>query len=275
MPVSDAALWVPSPCFTHPRESAVDVIVLHWMDTDLAGADATFTSGVRQASAHYGIENTTIHQYVREGDASWNAGVRSVNHRSVGIEHSAAPGRPATEATILTSIALCTELCQRYSQPASIIHQHNEFYATQCPGTLPVARIRAAVAATLAGHPVALPASPTPPIPTGFPMALTDVQQQAMFDRVMQIPFDFTERALSTQGAAQMGKAGTDNITAGVKSVQAQNAQLIGFNAGLLTAIHSITTGTPVDLVAIEKAARAGAAAAIAAIDVTVHGSTP
>lgn len=147
------AKWVPAVYYTQGRDSKVRRIVLHWMATTLAGCDATFTGGGRQASAHYGIENTTVHQYVKESDTAWHAGVRSVNHESIGIEHSAQPGRDATEATVQTSIALCTELCRRHGLTADAIFVHNDFYATQCPGTLPVSRIREAVRKNLAGAP--------------------------------------------------------------------------------------------------------------------------
>lgn len=143
------AKWVPAVHFTTGRESPVRRIVLHWMATNLAGCDATFTGGQREASAHYGIEGSTVHQYVREQDTAWHAGNRAINHESIGIEHSAQPGRDASEATIATSVALCTELCRRYNLTADAIGYHSQFYATQCPGTLPVARIRDAVRANL------------------------------------------------------------------------------------------------------------------------------
>lgn len=162
------AKWVPAVFFTHPRESRVDTIVLHWMATNLAGCDATFTAGVRQASAHYGIEDGTVHQYVREGDAAWHAGDRAVNHRSIGIEHSAQPGRDASDATVATSIALCVELCKRYGIGADAIHQHRDYYATQCPGTLPVAHIREQVRIALAA-PAPTPAPTPKPAPAPAP----------------------------------------------------------------------------------------------------------
>jgi hypothetical protein len=170
--------WVPAVHYTSPRESKVRKIVLHWMVTNLAGCDRTFTSGLRRASAHYGIEDATVHQYVKEGDAAWHAGQRAVNHESIGIEHSAQPGRDATEATIATSIALCTEICKRYGLGADAIHQHNEFYATQCPGTIPVARIREAVRKNLA-QPVPTPAPPKPtpaPAPKGLNVKIIDLR---------------------------------------------------------------------------------------------------
>lgn len=140
----------PAVHYTEGRDDTVRRLVLHWMATTLAGCDATFANGDRRASAHYGLEDTKRHQYVDLDDTAWHAGVREINHESVGIEHSAAPGRNATEATILNSIDLCTELCRKFGLTADAIDQHNDFYATQCPGTLPVSRIREAVRANLA-----------------------------------------------------------------------------------------------------------------------------
>lgn len=145
------ATWIGAVHYTRGRERPVRKIVLHWMDTNLAGCDATFTGGARQASAHYGLEDGTRHQYVQEADTAWHAGNRTINHESIGIEHSAQPGRPASEATVADSIALVTDLCRDYNLTADDIHVHKEYFATACPGTLPVSRIRAAVRANLQG----------------------------------------------------------------------------------------------------------------------------
>jgi hypothetical protein len=192
------AKWVPAVFFTHPRESKVDTIVLHWMATNLAGCDATFTGGVRQASAHYGIEGSTVHNYVREGDAAWHAGNRAVNHRSIGIEHSAQPGRDATPETVATSVALCVEMCKRYGLTADAIHKHNDYYATQCPGTLPVTTIRERVRVALAAPP--LPPAPKPVVPTkGLNVKLIDLRDVSPYvtgpgvkplQRLLGIPAD-------------------------------------------------------------------------------------
>ncbi|MCE3613275.1 N-acetylmuramoyl-L-alanine amidase, partial [Escherichia coli] len=81
-------LWVGSPNFTPGRTAPIDTIVVHWMAGWLAGADQTFQDRVRQTSAHYGIEDGTVHQYVKEADTAWHAGSFPANSRSIGIEHS-------------------------------------------------------------------------------------------------------------------------------------------------------------------------------------------
>jgi N-acetyl-anhydromuramyl-L-alanine amidase AmpD len=143
--------FLPSPYFTAGRQGAkIDSIVVHWMVTTLAGADAEFTHGSRRVSAHYGIEGATVHQYVHDADTAWHAGDWTENTRSIGIEHSAAPGRDATPATISTSVALMATLCRQYGIDPGRIFPHSKFYATQCPGTLPIGGMVAAVRAQLA-----------------------------------------------------------------------------------------------------------------------------
>ena len=161
MTILDGIPFLPAVHFTKGREAKIDTIVLHWMATTLAGCDATFTSGNRQASAHYGIEGAKIHQYVRVSHTAWHAGDRAVNHRSVGVEHSAAPGRNATPSTIATSVALCVALCRKYGISPARIFPHKKFTATACPGTLPIAAIVAAVRAQLRLAPTAPTARPT------------------------------------------------------------------------------------------------------------------
>lgn len=166
MNLTDTFSFIPSPFHTPGRNGqTVKDIVAHWMDTDLAGADATFTHPGRNVSAHYGIENTTGHQYVAEGDTAWHAGTFTENLRSIGIEHSAAPGRDATPATIETSIQTMTEICQRYQiNPLTNIYPHNRFFATACPGTLPLPGMILEVHNRLT-HTGTLPTPPPAPLP--------------------------------------------------------------------------------------------------------------
>jgi len=92
--------------FTPGRQGAtVDQIVMHWMDGTLAATIDTFTNGSRQASAHYGIGEGDEKQFVQEGDTAWADGDWNENIRSIAIEHSAQPGRDATDDTYARSIA--------------------------------------------------------------------------------------------------------------------------------------------------------------------------
>lgn len=154
--------WIGSPNYTATRlGQKVKYIVIHWMAGTLAGTDAVFQrkGGV---SAHYGLENALRHQYVREDHTAHHAGNWVKNLQSIGIEHSAAPGRKATDATYKNSIELCTYLCKKYGlNPDTAIIPHNSIVATQCPGTMDLNRIKKGVKANLAVKP-----KPTPkPVP--------------------------------------------------------------------------------------------------------------
>ena len=158
------ATWIGAAYKTAGRQgTAVNLIVLHWMAGTLASTRTTFTDGQRQASAHYGVEDRQVDQYVSEADTAWSLGNWAANLRSISVEISAGPGRDATPATIATVIALVTDLCRRYGLTAAAIGKHKDYSATQCPGTIPVEAIRAAVAANLAGvQQPAIAPSPAP-----------------------------------------------------------------------------------------------------------------
>ena len=129
----------------------VNKVVLHWIVGTLNSADATFAKPDRIASAHYGVGNNDIHQYVKEEDTAYHAGNLTVNKESIGIEHEGGPDIPVTEITVQTSIKLVSDICRRYNIPADSQHiiRHSDVKATQCPGTLPVERIIAEVSKIL------------------------------------------------------------------------------------------------------------------------------
>jgi len=159
--------FLPSPFFTAGRQGAkIDSIVVHWMDGTLAATDAEFTHGSRRVSAHYGIEDGMVHQYVHDADTAWHAGDWGENTRSIGIEHSAQPGRDATPATIATSVALMATLCSQYGIDPGRIFPHSKFTATACPGTLPIGGMVVAVRAQLT--------TPTPTPEVDMPITQAD-----------------------------------------------------------------------------------------------------
>lgn len=144
--------WIGTPNFTSGREgNIVQKIIIHWMDGNIASADATFQDVTRQTSAHYGIEDSTVHQYVHEEDTAWHSGDWQTNLTSIGIEHSAQPGRDASEATYQTSIALCSDICRRYQLNENDIYRHSDIIATECPGTIDIEQIKQGVKNTLQG----------------------------------------------------------------------------------------------------------------------------
>ncbi|WP_018134058.1 N-acetylmuramoyl-L-alanine amidase [Acaricomes phytoseiuli] len=135
--------WFPSPNYTGGRQgSRVEFIVIHYIVGTLAAADATFTKASSQVSAHYGIGEGELHQYVSELNTAWHAGNFNINTRSIGIEHSADPNRAPDEFTYNTSIELCAQTCRKYGlNPRTAIIPHKQIVATQCPGTVNIQRI--------------------------------------------------------------------------------------------------------------------------------------
>lgn len=133
--------WVGSPNFDTNRKP-IDRIIIHWMVGTLASTDAQFQKPAG-TSAHYGIEDENIHQYVKEEHVAYHAGVYAMNQRSIGIEHSATPTRPASEATYRTSAALVAQICKKYNIPLDRQHilKHSEVKATQCCGTVDIDKI--------------------------------------------------------------------------------------------------------------------------------------
>jgi len=120
-----------------------EVIIIHWIAGTLASCDITFQNPDRQASAHYGIANDIIHQYVKEEDTSFNCGVWEWNLKSISIEHEASPENPLSEESYQTSGKLVKEICDRYGIPLDREHikGHNEIKPTQCPGTINIDKI--------------------------------------------------------------------------------------------------------------------------------------
>lgn len=136
--------WIGSPNFSGGRMGfKPSKIVIHWMAGTMAAADATFQNTQRQTSAHYGVEDTKVHQYVRESDTAWHSGKWLTNLQSIGIEHSAQPGRNASDATYRSSGQLVAEICKRWGIPLDRAHiiKHSEVIPTQCPGTVNLDRI--------------------------------------------------------------------------------------------------------------------------------------
>lgn len=134
--------WIGSPNKTIGRQGQkITGCVIHWIAGNLASADATFQNTIRNTSAHYGIEDTTIHQYVRDEDTAYHSGNWTVNTQTIGIEHSAQPGRDASQATLDTSAQLIADLASKhgFAINSSTIRPHNAIKATQCPGTINVA----------------------------------------------------------------------------------------------------------------------------------------
>lgn len=133
--------WVGSPNYGKTRfGNQIEYIVIHWIVGTLASADAVFSKSASQVSAHYGVGEGVVHQYVKESDTAWHAGNQTVNRKSIGIEHQGGPNLPITDAVYNTSADLIADICRRYGKRFPL-RAHREFVATACPGTLDLNRL--------------------------------------------------------------------------------------------------------------------------------------
>jgi len=133
------------------RGNKIDKIILHWIVGTLESADATFANPQRVASAHYGIGDGEVHQYVNDQDTAYHAGNFGVNLTSIGIEHEGgweiSPGvrMKPSDKTHETSGKLVAALSKKYNIPLTREHikGHKEvsLSGTECPGTLDIDRI--------------------------------------------------------------------------------------------------------------------------------------
>lgn len=136
--------YIPSPNFTLGRRgNAADTFVIHWIDGYQKIADRRFADPSSQVSAHFSVEDGNVHQYVRLQDTAWHAGSFGMNLRSVGIEHSAQPGRDASDATYEESAQLVVQVAKSLGKPVTAFRfvRHGDIVPTQCCGTVDVQRI--------------------------------------------------------------------------------------------------------------------------------------
>lgn len=137
------AVFKGSPNFDTDRKP-IDRIVIHWFgEGTLESANTRFQNESSQVSAHYGISDSRLWQWVKEENVAYHAGVYSMNQRSIGIEHDATTTKNASEETYQASIKLVAEICKKYNIPADRTHiiKHSEVKATACCGTLDIDRI--------------------------------------------------------------------------------------------------------------------------------------
>lgn len=131
-------IWKGSPNFDKNRKP-ITKIVIHWFGMGtLDGANATFQKP-GGTSAHYGISDSTVYQWVKEEHVAYHAGNYAVNQESIGIEHDANPDKPLSEQSYQTSGELIAQICARHNIPLDRQHiiKHSEVpRATQCPGTI-------------------------------------------------------------------------------------------------------------------------------------------
>ena len=170
------------------KQASINTFVIHWMDGNLASTDQTFLNPERLASAHFGVEDTTIHQYVAINDTAYHSGNGDVNCESIGIEHSAEPGRDASDATYETSAQLCVQLAHQLGKRVQDFRfiAHHDVYNTQCCGTILVERIHhRALEIENVGVLADVPAPPT--VPFAIPFNENVQPSQTYSDEVKRI----------------------------------------------------------------------------------------
>lgn len=118
----------------------IDHIVIHYTTSrNIEGTIRWFKNAPpgERASAHYIVgRDGALVQMVDDSDAAWHAGVSTMNKRSIGIEHVAAPGDKIMEAQGKTSIALIKWLMHQYEVPKSQVIPHVCVKPTSCCGDL-------------------------------------------------------------------------------------------------------------------------------------------
>ncbi|QES48110.1 N-acetylmuramoyl-L-alanine amidase [Streptomyces venezuelae] len=108
-----------------PDDYRVDRIVVHVTQGGFASSVDAFKNPWHKASAHYIVRGDGhIEQMVRELDVAFHAGNRSMNERSVGIEHVGFVDRPKdfTPAMYEASAQLAAAICRRYGIPVDREH---------------------------------------------------------------------------------------------------------------------------------------------------------
>lgn len=108
-----------------PADYRVDRIVVHVTQGSFGSSVDAFKNPFHRASAHYIVGGDGhVEQMVRELDVAFHSGSRSMNERSVGIEHVGFVNRPRdfTDAMYEASARLAADICRRYGIPADREH---------------------------------------------------------------------------------------------------------------------------------------------------------
>ena len=136
-----------SPNCTKPRNQKVNAIVIHHMAGNLTveSCGAVFANSSRQASSNYGVgTDGRVACYVEEENRAWTSGSREIDNRAITIEVANCSGEPdwkVSDKALEATIALCTDICQRYGfklnytgDKSGNLHMHKWYSATGCPG---------------------------------------------------------------------------------------------------------------------------------------------
>ena len=136
-----------SPNYSSRYGNKITHIVIHHMAGCLTvqQCGAVFASRGRQASAHYGVRDGQIGQYVDEKYRAWTTSNRYIDRKAVTIEvsNSKRGGNwPVSDKSLQTTIKLCADICKRNGikklnytgDKKGNLHMHRWYASTACPG---------------------------------------------------------------------------------------------------------------------------------------------
>lgn len=136
--------------YTNGRSAKVSKIVIHHgATTSLSSIGAVFQQPNRNGSAHYGVGEKKIIQYVDENNTAWHASNWDINSLSIGIETTNSTGCvnnndsdkdswKVSDISLRTLITLVADIGKRYSLgtlvPGENVTWHSLYANTFCPG---------------------------------------------------------------------------------------------------------------------------------------------
>jgi N-acetyl-anhydromuramyl-L-alanine amidase AmpD len=112
--------------FTRGRSNAIDVLVIHTMESpekpDTAESVAYWFAGATapQASAHYCIDANSVVQCVRDEDVAWHA--PGANHNGIGFEHAGKAAQTGNEWNDEYSTSMLDRSAQLVAEKAKEHH---------------------------------------------------------------------------------------------------------------------------------------------------------
>ena len=241
--------FIGSPNFSNGRQGKGKLgFIIHWIVGNLASADSVFQNRSRNTSAHFGVEDKTVHQYVDVNNTAYHAGNWDVNLTTIGIEHSAQPGRDASEATYETSAQLIAKVI-RENGAGNNIRKHSAIVATACPGTVDVNRISKRVNEILGGSAPVIDPAPTP-----SPVAAASGTATVVVDALNVRAQPTSKSAIAGSGTLHKGDtfnySGTvqgenvNGVSTWIKSTKGNYVWAGGTNVGTTPALAKPTGGT-------------------------------
>ncbi len=121
--------------YTPGRSSAIKRITVHHAVTEADSLQGTFSDPNRNASSHFYVTKDGIEQYVDTDDTAWTNSDWVSNSQSVTIETQGTwLDNYMNQGALDSMCKLFTELRKLF--PNATLDYHNDWSATQCPGTL-------------------------------------------------------------------------------------------------------------------------------------------